>query len=123
MAACLWRKLAINAAINPLTALLRCTNGELAGDPADRVRRLCTEISAVARAAGMGRAVESLENVVFEVIHNTADNRSSMLQDVEAGRPTEIDYITGWLVEQANRLGMDVPANAALLEQVKTHGH
>ncbi len=123
MVASLWRKLAINAAINPLTALLRCTNGELAGDPADQVRTLCAEITAVAQAAGMERAVESLERAVFDVIDNTAGNRSSMLQDVEAGRPTEIDYITGWLVEQAQELGIDTPANAALLEKMKTHGH
>ena len=121
MAVCLWRKLAINAAITPLTAVLGCTNGELAGEPADRVRALCDEITTVAEAAGMARAVEDLESTVFEVIHGTADNRSSMLQDVEAGRPTEIEYITGWLVEQANKLGVDAANNTRLLEAVRTH--
>lgn len=121
MTACLWRKLAINAAINPLTAVLGCTNGELAGEPANRVRALCAEITAVAEAAGMARAVAELERIVFDVIRSTAANRSSMLQDVAAGRPTEIEYITGWLVEQASNLGVDVPNNARLLEAVRTH--
>ena len=121
MAACLWRKLAINAAINPLTAVLGCRNGELAGQAAGQVRTLCAEITAVARAAGMARAVEALESVVFDVIRNTADNRSSMLQDVSAGRPTEIEYITGWLVAEAHRLGIDVPENQKLLEAVRAH--
>ena len=46
-----------------------------------------------------------------------------MLQDVEAGRPTEIDYITGWLVKQAKELGVDIPENTALLEAVRTLEH
>jgi 2-dehydropantoate 2-reductase len=121
MATNLWRKLAINAAINPLTAVLGCSNGELAGEPAGRVRALCAEITTVADAAGMARAVEELERIVFDVINSTANNRSSMLQDVEAGRPTEIEYITGWLVEQANKLGVDAANNTRLLEAVRTH--
>ena len=69
----------------------------------------------------MARAVAELERIVFDVIRSTAANRSSMLQDVAAGRPTEIEYITGWLVEQASNLGVDVPNNARLLEAVRTH--
>ncbi len=122
MGECLWRKLAINAAINPLTAVLGCNNGVLAGEPAARVRSLCSEITAVAEAAGMAHAVNDLEATVFEVIHSTASNRSSMLQDVEAGRPTEIDFITGWLVRQANHYGVATPQNAELLERVRKHG-
>ena len=120
MAACLWRKLAINAAINPLTAVLRCKNGELAGDPADQVRALCSEIQIVAEAAGMGRATAELASVVFAVIQGTAENRSSMLQDIEARRRTEVDYINGWLVQEAEKFGVPVPHNRALWEAVKS---
>ena len=70
----------------------------------------------------MAHAVKDLEATVFEVIRSTASNRSSMLQDVEAGRPTEIDFITGWLVEQANIYGIATPINAELLETVRKHG-
>jgi 2-dehydropantoate 2-reductase len=70
----------------------------------------------------MAHAVNDLEATVFEVIHSTASNRSSMLQDVEAGRPTEIDFITGWLVRQANHHGVATPQNAELLESVRKHG-
>ena len=120
MAACLWRKLAINAAINPLTAVLRCKNGELAGDPSERVHALCTEIRSVAEAAGMGRAVIDLASVVFDVIQGTAENRSSMLQDIEARRRTEVDYINGWLVQEAEKFGVPVPHNRELWEAVKS---
>lgn len=116
----LWRKLAINCAINPLTALQRCQNGQLAREPdlAANVRALCREIATVAEAAGHGRAVADLEADVFAVIRGTADNRSSMLQDVEAGRRTEIDYITGHLVATAEARGIEAPLNRGLLDRV-----
>lgn len=119
----LWRKLAINAAINPLTAVHRVRNGDLASNPelAVQVRALCAEIAQLGRACGQQLAVSQLETAVFDVIDATADNRSSMLQDVLAGRPTEIDYITGWLVRLAHGIGMELPMNEALLQQVREH--
>ena len=119
----LWRKLAINAAINPLTALLRCKNGALATEHAAEVRELCREISQVATAAGLTHVVADLEAIVFDVIDRTAGNRSSMLQDVEAGRQTEIDFITGWLIAQADQLAVPVPHNRELFNALKSiHG-
>ncbi len=117
----LWQKLAINCAINPLTALHRCRNGELAQRPAlaALVGQLCDEIRQVSLAAGSGEATRELPALVAGVIAATAANRSSMLQDIEAGRGTEIDYITGHLVTLARRLGVPVPVNEALLEEVK----
>lgn len=115
----LWQKLAINCAINPLTALHGCRNGELARDPqlAQQVRELCREIAAVARAAS--QALPDLEHRVFAVIDATAANRSSMLQDVSRGQRTEIDYINGYLVGQARRLAVPVPLNEALWHAVR----
>lgn len=117
----LWRKLAINCAINPLTALHHCRNGELAERPelAKLVAELCTEISAIAIAAGQQRAVDDLHAQVMAVVAATADNRSSMLQDVLAGRATEIDYLTGYLLTQGREHGTPAPRNAALLAAVK----
>lgn len=120
----LWRKLAINCAINPLTALHGCRNGQLGTDPAlaRRVRALCREIARVSEAAGRGQAVVDLETTVFGVIAATADNRSSMLQDAAAGRRTEIDYISGYLVATADALGVDAPLNRDLLARVAAIG-
>lgn len=117
----LWRKLAINCAINPLTAVHKCPNGELGTTPAlaAQVRGLCVEIARVGRAAGHPAAVEDLEAAVFAVIQDTAGNRSSMLQDLLAGRRTEIDYITGYLVATAHKLGEPVPGNRELLARVR----
>jgi 2-dehydropantoate 2-reductase len=60
---------------------------------------------------------------VARVIAGTADNRSSMLQDVEHGQPTEIDFITGYLLTVATQHGIDAPHNSALLERVKNGAH
>ncbi|GAB3286919.1 2-dehydropantoate 2-reductase [Parahaliea aestuarii] len=119
--AALWRKLAINCAINPLTALHNCANGELGERPelATQVGELCREIAAVARAAGQAAALEGLETQVFEVIRATAANRSSMLQDFSAGRRSEIDYITGFVLRQALQFGISAPRNEALWRAVK----
>lgn len=116
--AALWLKLAINCAINPLTAIHACRNGDLLTRRAE-VAELCTEIAAVCLAMGYDLLASELEDRVFEVITGTATNRSSMLQDVAAGRPTEIAYLTGYLVDRARALDIEVPANGRVLEQVK----
>lgn len=121
IARALWRKLAINAAINALTAIHRCANGELAADPerASEVQTLCAEISAICQALGQGDAARDLLAKVSTVIHNTAANRSSMLQDIEAGRQTEVAYINGYLVQAARQAGLAAPLNTRLLEAVQ----
>lgn len=117
----LWRKLAVNCAINPLTALHSCRNGELASNPdlASQVTVLCREIARVCAAAGFQDIARDVATTVATVIRGTADNRSSMLQDVLQGRRTEIDYITGYLLAEAQRHGIDVPLNTRLYEGVK----
>ena len=119
--AALWHKLAINCAINPLTALHRCRNGELVADPDlhRAMNALCDEIAAVSRQLGYEDTANELHAVAAQVAAATASNRSSMLQDVAAGQPTEIDYITGYLVARAGALGLSVPRNRALLEAIK----
>lgn len=117
----LWRKLAINCAINPLTAIHRCRNGELAANPAlaHEVASLCAEIKTIGLAAGHAAAVNQLQAQVAAVIAGTADNRSSMLQDVVAGRETEIEYLCGYLVRVAAELGLRAPRNEAMLRAVQ----
>lgn len=117
----LWLKLAINCAINPLTALHGCRNGELAARPelALQVARLCDEIAAIAGAAGYSGVARQVHGAVADVIAGTAHNRSSMLQDVAAGRRTEIDYISAYLLRVAARCNVPAPANAALLRRIR----
>jgi len=121
----LWSKLAVNCVINPLTAVHGCRNGELALRPAlaAQVGELCAEVAAISRAAGFSSVAAALNATVAGVIAGTADNRSSMLQDMLNGRRTEIDYITGYLLQVADRHGVDAPANRALLEAIKRRDH
>jgi 2-dehydropantoate 2-reductase len=121
----LWEKLAINCAINPLTALHDCRNGELYSRPELRreLDALCEEIARVSEAAGHPSVAADLHARAGEVIRDTANNHSSMLQDLRAGRRTEIDYITGHLLQTAASLGVDTPHNQALFEEIRQYGH
>lgn len=117
----LWRKLAINAGINPYTAVLDCRNGELLGRPIFK-RQLpfvCQEFAKVAAANGHDFSAEVLEEEIRDVAARTAYNISSMLQDVRAGKPTEIESINGFIVAEGERLGMPTPFNRWLLEEVR----
>ncbi|TCO76174.1 ketopantoate reductase family protein [Chromatocurvus halotolerans] len=115
----LWRKLAINCVINPLTAAYRCRNGELASATyRPLLTTLCSEVSAACRAAGRDSVASSLREDVLAVIHSTAQNRSSMLQDVLGGRPTEIDFINGYLIGHPAVTGLELPLNRRLIRAI-----
>lgn len=128
-------KLVINAMINPLTAVFDCKNGELFihGAVVKMMRLLLQEASQVLlslpelRVAADGDdeieirfSTQELEIKVLDVAGKTAANTSSMLQDVRAGRKTEIDYINGWIVRKGKELGMECEHNGSLVEMVKT---
>ena len=117
----LWEKLCINCVINPLTASHECRNGELIENPVlkELVKDLCLEIEMVSDAAKIPYAKEPLFDIVSQVVFDTATNFSSMFQDVKAGRTTEIESITGYLVETAARFKVDVPLNNKLLEKLR----
>ncbi|WP_447043860.1 ketopantoate reductase family protein [Vreelandella sp. H-I2] len=108
----LWQKLAVNAAINPLVALNGIRNGELRDEAyARRVESTVKEVAAIMRAEGIASPVgEQGEKawlaLVWKVVENTANNKASMLQDIEAKRPTERGAILGPLVESAQRHGL-----------------
>ena len=111
-----WRKVATNAAVNPTTALLGCVNSELLGDrAAGRVADgLAREVARVATAAGVPIAEDDAVAWWREMAQLTGANRSSMLQDVEAKRPTEIDAICGELYREGQRRGVAAPLNQAM---------
>ncbi len=111
----LWGKLAVNAAINPLAALLGRPNGVLlATAPAERLlRRVAWEVEVVAAAVGVELPFDGVERAV-EVCRATAGNRGSMLQDLTAGRQTEVDVINGAVALEASRHGVRAPLNELL---------
>lgn len=117
----LWHKLAVNCAINGLSAVYRCRNGELLCRPDARraLDALVHEIAAALRALGQPRIARDLPARVRQVLTATAANRSSMLADALAGRQTEIDSINGYLCARGEALGIALPRNAALLAQVR----
>lgn len=109
------RKFSINCVINALTASRRCLNGELLTDPqgAELLQSLCSESEPVLRQLGLWTG-ESLLDTARGVCQTTAENRSSMLQDVLAGRPTEIEFLNGELLRLAP--DAELPLNRSLVE-------
>lgn len=118
--ALVWGKLAVNAAINPLTAILRVPNGALVGSDWTRVLvdQVAGEVSAVAAAQGITLPMDAAAQA-RDVARRTAANRSSMLQDVLRGAETEIDAINGAVVRVGEAQGVPVPVNRVLYTVVK----
>ena len=121
LASVLWGKLAVNAGINPLTALLRVENGALVEDSHARVimGEAAREAAAVAAALGVRLPYLDAAAQAEEVARRTAGNRSSMLQDILRGAPTEIDAINGAVAEAGERLQVPTPVNRTLWRLVR----
>jgi 2-dehydropantoate 2-reductase len=123
-----WQKLLVNVGINALTALANLPNGELFSDPelATLVRRLVGEAASVMRAEGIPAPPRDPVDFVRAVAEATRAERSSMLEDLLAGRRTEIDAINGEIVRLGERHGVDVTANrvvTTLVHQRAKHPH
>ena len=117
----LWGKLLINCAINPLTAIMRVPNGQLPKNPdlCEVMSRVVEEGAAIARSAGITLPYIDPVAKVMEVCAATAGNRSSMLQDIEAGKKTEINYLNGALVRYGKEAGVAAPLNSFLTHLVQ----
>jgi 2-dehydropantoate 2-reductase len=130
------RKLAINACVGPITALIDCPNGALYGNMSAHriVRSVCSEaaetFAAQAAAEGArGRPVHkswavslsrrALEEATMAVLRATSRNYSSMLMDVRNGKLTEIEYINGYLSRIGSILGVGTPTNTTLMELIR----
>lgn len=114
----LWRKVTVNAAVNPLTALTGLRNGALVQDAMLRATLgdIVREAVLVAEAGGIDAfaAVDDAVDLVEDVCRLTAENRSSMLQDVSASKPTEIDQICGEIVRRGQRSDLSTPLCRAM---------
>jgi 2-dehydropantoate 2-reductase len=117
----IWGKLVINAAINPLTAILRVPNGKLLELPSarDMMKALAAETAQVAQAENIHLPFPDPIVAAEDVARRTAANHSSMLQDVLRGAPTEIDAICGAIVTMGQKHNIDTPANWACWKLVK----
>jgi len=117
--AVLWRKLVVNAAVNGPSAIAGVPNGKLATLDHYRVLLLscAREAAAVAEAAGVH--IDDPEGAVLSVCEDTADNVSSMLQDVRRGARTEVDAIYGAVVRRGAELGVETPVTEEMLRAVK----
>ncbi|ELY84537.1 ketopantoate reductase family protein [Natrinema altunense] len=116
----LWEKLAVNAGINPITALTATENGAVLEDPADVLSRAAVrETARVARACAVPLSNREAQSAMEAVASATATNTSSMRQDVLAERRTEIDAINGHVVDRAAELGIEVPTNRTLTTLVR----
>ncbi|MBB1268562.1 2-dehydropantoate 2-reductase [Shewanella sp. SR44-3] len=117
----LWQKLAINCAINPLTAIHQCQNGALAAPQhQDTIRALLLELIPVAKAQGVELEFASLLEKVNQVISLTAQNYSSMYQDIAHHRPSEITQINGYVSQSAQQHGLQTPHHQAMLNAIKS---
>jgi 2-dehydropantoate 2-reductase len=122
LASLLWTKLVVNAAINPLTATLKVTNGKLLDLPSARKLStdLAAEVAAVAHAIGVDLSQLDPAAISEQVARKTAGNRSSMYQDILRGAPTEIDAICGEVVRIGQEVGIPTPVNYTMWRLVHT---
>ncbi len=120
-----WNKLLVNVGINAITALTGIKNGQMLDLEATQKlsRTAVEEAMAVARAQGVNIRADAAEHVL-EVARATGPNRSSMGQDVDNKRQTEIGVINGVIVDEARKAGLDAPINktlTALIETLQAH--
>ncbi|MGD8190011.1 ketopantoate reductase family protein [Brevibacillus ginsengisoli] len=115
----LWRKLAANAVINPLTAIAEVSNGQLLEVPSmlELMRSVFEEVRMVAKAFGHKLAENDWQDILY-ICRSTSKNYSSMLQDLLNNKETEIDSINGYIVERARELEIMTPMNDTLYRAV-----
>ncbi len=120
-ASLIWSKLVINAAINPLSALLDVPNGALLKRPSARklMGKLAIETAAVAEAQNIPLSFNDPVQAVEQIAERTARNSSSMRQDLRRGAPTEIEAICGAIMRAGRQHGVATPLNATCYQLVK----
>lgn len=116
----LWRKLAVNCVINPLTALHNIKNGELAAaEYRSQITEITLEITNLMTELRLSVTQKELFENCMLVIEKTASNYSSMHQDIQKRRRTENENISGYVVSQGEVVGIPTPLNEHLYQQIK----
>ena len=117
----LWTKLILNAALNPISAAVRVTYGDIVAlpEPRETVRQLVDECVAVARADGVALPDVDYVQMVWAFAEKVGQVYSSTSQDLERGKRTEIDALNGYVVRRGAALGVSTPVNQALVALVR----
>ena len=117
----LWMKLIMNCAYNAMSALCRARYGNIVRAPWTRelMRRTVLEVVSVARTAGVPLEEEPAVEAAYTLGEAMASALSSTAQDIDRGKPTEIDSLNGYVVRRGKDLGVDTPVNQALHGLVK----
>ncbi len=116
----IWNKLLINIAINPLTAIFDIKNGQLLEDDVLLSVACDAAVEVAAVANKLGLPIADIESTIKSVCRNTAENHSSMLQDIKSGRETEIDSLCGAVVRYGEKLDVAAQLNHLLKQCVKS---
>lgn len=115
-----WLKLAINCVINPITALNNMPNGQVNAEQfAGQSQQLLSEIISVAKTQGVILTLDNLQQRVSQVAQATAKNSSSMRCDIQEKRPTEVDYINGYIHRLGQQHALATPENTKIWQAVK----
>ncbi len=118
--AAIWKKLANNTSISITTAVLGCSMEELAANPYawSIVRKLCRETLGVASKDGYPMDEDAMLGGLFNLCKNAHGGYTSIYSDVQAGRKTEVDSISGYVVKRARELGVAVPCQELMVAAV-----
>jgi len=115
----LWKKLIINSVINPLTVIYQCRNGELITQPKilQHMQLICQELDELLEKLPF--QLQPSYSLALEICQLTANNYSSMYQDWQNKRPTEINFISGFIVKTCQQYSLPCPHNKKLLEHIQ----
>lgn len=116
-----WRKWMINIGINQISAITRMTYGKLINSPDAKMlmREAMSEIIALAQACDIGLTYEDILKFEKSMEDFSPDGKTSMLQDVEAKRKTEVEYFSGTAIQKGEEFGVETPVNSILLRLIK----
>ena len=113
------KKLVINACINPVASILGCQNkGVLTKEGTALMRSICEETHRVIGKDLPNESVDSLMEIVLDIARSAGENKCSTLQDMEAKRLTEIDYLNGYICKLGKQKGIDTRTNQALVNLI-----
>lgn len=118
----IWIKAVINSSINPLTTFFQCKNGYLLENPILEclIEKICEESTLVANKEGTNISHKNMYSKTKQVIQDTTENYSSMLQSFQKGKKTEIDSINGKIVEIGKKHGLELLMNEMLIYCIKS---
>ena len=115
----LLQKLLVNACINPLTALHQCKNREIAAAYKNEAQEICSEIYPVLKTLGLTVSADRAFDLVLTVAEKTGENYSSMAVDFKKKRPSELEYILGYIQKTGERFHKSLPVTENLYARLK----